>query len=63
MLLTQSEREAAGAVEGTSREEDSEEVKEAEVAREGMDPHTTPRENMSRSLSLSRNPSPREKLA
>jgi hypothetical protein len=69
MLLTQLEREAAGAVEGMSREEDSveaedsEEVKEAEVAREGVDPHTTPRENRSTSLSLSRNPSLREELA
>jgi hypothetical protein len=43
--------------------EDSEEVKEAEVAREGVDPHTTPRENRSTSLSLSRNPSLREELA
>jgi hypothetical protein len=43
--------------------EESEEVEEAKVAREGVDPHTTPRENKSRSLSLSRNPSPREKVA
>jgi hypothetical protein len=69
MLLTQSQREATGAVEGTSREEDSveaedsEKVEEAEVAREGVDPHTTPRENRSRSLSLSRSPSLREELA
>jgi hypothetical protein len=56
-------------VEVTRREEDSveaeesEEVEEAEVAKEGMDPHTKPKENRSRSLSLSRNPSPREELA
>jgi hypothetical protein len=55
ILLTQSEREAAGAMEGTSREEDSveaeesekavetEESEEVEVAKEGVDPHTTPR--------------------
>jgi hypothetical protein len=66
MPLTQSEREVAGAMEGTPCEEDSVEaeesgeVKEAEVAKEGMDPHTTLKEN--RSLSLSRNPSPREEL-
>jgi hypothetical protein len=69
MPLTQSEREAAGAVEGTPREEDSveaeesEEVEEAEVAKEGVDPYMTPKENKSRSLSLSRNPSLREELA
>jgi hypothetical protein len=66
MPLTQLEREATGAVEGTPREGDSVEagesgeVEEAEVAKEGVDPHTTPMEN--RSLSLSRNPSPREEL-
>jgi hypothetical protein len=52
ILLTQSEREAAGAMEGTSREEDSVEAEEfekaveteeAEMAKEGVDPHTTPR--------------------
>jgi hypothetical protein len=36
-------------------------VEEAEVTKMGMDPHTTPKENGS--LSLSRNPSPREELA
>jgi hypothetical protein len=34
---------------------------EAEVTKEGVDPHMSPKEN--RSLSLSRNPSPREELA
>jgi hypothetical protein len=54
-------------VEGTPREEDSVEAEEsgvdveAEVTKEGVDPHTSPKEN--RSLSLSRNPSPREELA
>jgi hypothetical protein len=68
MPLTQSEREAASAVEGTLREEDSveaeksEEVEEAEVAKESVGPYTTSKENMNRSLSLSRN-SPREELA
>jgi hypothetical protein len=63
MPLTQSEREATSAVEGTPREEDSvearevEEAEEAEVAKEGMDPQTTPKENRSR------NPSLREELA
>jgi hypothetical protein len=60
MPLTQSEREATSAVEGTPREEDSveaREVEEAEVAKEGMDPQTTPKENRSR------NPSLREELA
>jgi hypothetical protein len=69
MPLTQSEREAAGAVEGTPCEEDSveaeesEEVEEAEVAKEGVDPQTTSKDNKSRSPSLSRNPSLREELA
>jgi hypothetical protein len=66
MPLTQSEREAAGAEEGTSREEDSmeaEESEEAEVAKDGVDLYTTSKENRSRSLSLSRHPSPREELA
>jgi hypothetical protein len=69
MPLTQSEREAAGAVDGTSREEDSmeaeesEEVEEAEVAKEGVDLHMTPKENKSRILSLSRHPTPMEELA
>jgi hypothetical protein len=69
MLLTQSEREAAGTVESTFREEDSMEaedsegVEEAEVTMEGVDPHTTPRENRSWSLNLSRNPSPKKELA
>jgi hypothetical protein len=67
MPLTQPEREAAGAVEGTPREEDSVEAEEsrvdeeAEVTKAGVDPHTSSKED--RSLSLSRNPSPREKLA
>jgi hypothetical protein len=69
MPLTQSEREAVGAVEGTPREEDSMEVEgseedeEAEVAKEGVDPQTTPKKNKSRSVSLSRNPSLREEMA
>jgi hypothetical protein len=69
MPLTQSEREAASAVEGTPREEDpveaeeSEEVEEAEVAKEGVDPQMTPKENKSRTLSLSKNPSAKEELA
>jgi hypothetical protein len=69
MPLTQSEREAAGVVEGTPREEDSveaeesEEVEEAAVDKEGVDLQMTPKENWSRSLSLSRNPSLREELA
>jgi hypothetical protein len=56
-------------VEGKPHKEDSvevevsEEVEEAEVAKEGVDPQTTPEENKSRSLSLSRNPSLREELA
>jgi hypothetical protein len=58
-------------MEGTPRKEDSveaeesEEVEEAEGAKKGVDPHTTPKENKSRSLSLSlsRNPSMREELA
>jgi hypothetical protein len=66
MPLTQPEREAAGAVEGMPREdfveaEESEVDEEAEVTKEGVDPHMSPKEN--RSLSLSRNPSPREELA
>jgi hypothetical protein len=67
MALTQPERETAGTVEGTPREEDSVEAEEsgvdeeAEVTKEGVDPHTSPKED--RSLSLSRNPSPREELA
>jgi hypothetical protein len=64
MPLTQSEREAVGAVEGTPRVGDSVEAKEseeAELGKEGVDPHTTPRENRSRSLS--RNPSSREELS
>jgi hypothetical protein len=43
--------------------EESEEVEEAEVAKEGMDPHTMPKENRRRSLSLSRNLRPREEQA
>jgi hypothetical protein len=58
MLLTQSEQEHAGAVEVTCREEDTMVAEEAEVAKEDVDPRTTPREVRSRSLSLSRNPSP-----
>jgi hypothetical protein len=56
-------------VEGTPRDEDSveaeesEEVEEVEVAKEGVDPQTTPKENKSRSLNLSRNPSLREEQA
>jgi hypothetical protein len=67
MPLTQLEREAAGTVEGTPREEDSVEAEEsgvdeeAEVTKEGGDPHMSPKENGS--LSLSKNPSPREELA
>jgi hypothetical protein len=67
MPLTQPEREAAGAVEGTPCEEDSLEAEEsgvdeeAEVTKEGVDLHTSPKED--RSLSLSRNLSPREELA
>jgi hypothetical protein len=37
-------------------------AEEAEVAKEGVDPQTTPKEVRSRSLSPSRNPSPREEL-
>jgi hypothetical protein len=54
-------------VEGKPHKEDSvevevsEEVEEAEVAKEGVDPQTTPKENTSRSLS--RNPSLREEMA
>jgi hypothetical protein len=54
-------------VEGTPREEDSVEAEEsgvdeeAKVTKEGVDPHTSPKGD--RSLSLSRNPSPREELA
>jgi hypothetical protein len=54
-------------MEGTPREEDSVEAEEsgvdeeAEVTKEGMDPHTSLKED--KSLSLSRNPSPREELA
>jgi hypothetical protein len=47
-------------VEITCREEDTVGAEDAEVAKEGVDPRTTPREVRSRSLSLSRNPSPRE---
>jgi hypothetical protein len=66
MPITQPEREAAGAVEGMPREdfveaEESEVDEEAEVTKEGVDSHMSPKEN--RSLSLSRNPSPREELA
>jgi hypothetical protein len=50
-------------VEGTPREEDSVEVEEAEVAKEGVDPQTTSKENKSRSLSPSKNPILREELA
>jgi hypothetical protein len=69
MPLTQSEREHAGAVEVTRHEEDTmeaecaEEAAEAEVAKEGVDSQTTSKEVKSWSLSLSRNPSPREELA
>jgi hypothetical protein len=69
MPLTQPERDVAGAMEGTPREEDSveaeesEEVEEAQVAKEGVDLQTTPKENKSRSLSPSRNPSLMEELA
>jgi hypothetical protein len=62
MPLTQSEQEHAGAVEVTRRE-DTVEVKEAEVAKEDVDPRMTPREVRSRILSLSRNPNPREEPA
>jgi hypothetical protein len=61
MPLTQPEREAAGAVEGTPCEEDSLEAEEsgvdeeAEVTKEGVDPHTMPKEN--------RNSIPKEELA
>jgi hypothetical protein len=67
MPLTQPEREAAGAVEGTPREEDSVEAEEsgvdeeAEVTKASKDPHTSPKEN--RTPSLSRSPSPREDWA
>jgi hypothetical protein len=67
MPQTQPEREVAGAVEGTPREEDSVEDEESgvdektEVTKKGVDLHTSPKEN--RSLSLSRNPSSREELA
>jgi hypothetical protein len=57
MPITQLGREHVGAVEVTHREEVS---VEAEEAKEGVDPRTTPREVRSRSLSLSRYPSPRE---
>jgi hypothetical protein len=49
MPLTQPEGEAAGAMEGTPREEDSVETEEsgvdeeAEVTKEGVDPHTSPK--------------------
>jgi hypothetical protein len=46
MPLTQPEREHAGAVEVTRREEDTVEAKwdeEAEVAKEGVDLQTTPK--------------------
>jgi hypothetical protein len=65
MPLTQPEREAAGAVEGTPSEEDSVEAEEsgvdeeAEATKEGVDPHTSSKEDRI----LSRNPSPREELA
>jgi hypothetical protein len=61
MPLTQQERGAAGAVEGMPREENSVEAEEsgvdeeAEVTKEGVDPHMTPKEN--------RNSSPKEELA
>jgi hypothetical protein len=54
-------------MEGTPHEEDSVEAEgsevdeEAEVTKEGVDPHTSPKED--RSVSLSRNSSPREELA
>jgi hypothetical protein len=69
MPLTQPEREHAGAVEVTHHEENTveaewaEKAEEAEVAKEGVDPQMMPKEVRSRSLSLSRNPSPREELA
>jgi hypothetical protein len=40
---------------------ESGEVEKAEVTKEGVDPHTTLKEN--ERLSLNRNPSPREELA
>jgi hypothetical protein len=40
----------------------AEEVEEAEVAKEGVDPQMMPKENKSGSLSLSKNPSLREEL-
>jgi hypothetical protein len=52
-------------MEVTRREEDTVEAEwaeGAEVAKEGMNPQTMPKEVRSRSLSLSRYPSPREKL-
>jgi hypothetical protein len=58
MPLTQSEREHAGTVEVTHHKEVTVVAEEAEVAKEDVDPRTTPREVMSRSLS--RNLSPRE---
>jgi 3-methyladenine DNA glycosylase/8-oxoguanine DNA glycosylase len=67
--LTQSKREHTGAVEVTRRVADTvvvEEAKEAEggeVAKEDVDSRTTPREVWSRSVSLSRNPSPWEESA
>jgi hypothetical protein len=60
MHPTQSGREHAGAVEVTRHEEDTveaewaEEAEEFEVAKEGVDPRTTPREVRSWSPSLSR---------
>jgi hypothetical protein len=57
---TQLRREHVGAVEVTRREEDTMEAEEVEVAKEGVDPRTTPSEDRSRSLSLSRYPSSRE---
>jgi hypothetical protein len=63
MPLTQSGQEHAGAVEVTRREEDNVVAEEDEVAKEDVDPRTTPREAWSRSLSLSRNPSLREEPA
>jgi hypothetical protein len=44
-------------------EEDIMEAEEAEVAKEGVDLQMTLKKVRGRSLSLSRNPSPREKLA
>jgi hypothetical protein len=60
MPLTQSEREHSGVVEVTHREKVSVVAEEAEVAKEGVDPRTTPREVRSRTPSLSRYPSQRE---